>query len=122
MFSRFSRVEQHFLKKLQSAIKADSTCDLNFVIVLRRKATPVLELVARQGHQTQPVQVQVHGLRPVRYHLRTLNTPLGRRLRRLFSLALGEDNLDVASSLEDAQLTWVFRVHYPEEVVRRLSG
>ncbi|MGE0491202.1 MAG: hypothetical protein AB7S38_18485 [Vulcanimicrobiota bacterium] len=122
MFSRFSRVEQHFLKKLQGVIKGEPPCEVNFVIALRRKATPVLELMARQGQQIQPVQVQVHGLRPVRYHLRTLNTPLGRRLRKLFSMALGEENLDVASSLEDAQLTWVFRVHYPEEVVRRLSG
>lgn len=124
---QFTKLEEHFFGILQNLLGTLQERAPEYaarVIAQRRQPnSPYLELLASLGGESQTVMLQVHGLRPVRYHIQTRNTPLGRKLRRYFSLALGEENLNLrASQRTDEQITLLYHVHYPEQVAKRLGA
>jgi len=124
---QFTRLEEHFfgtLQKMLCTLQERAPEYAARVIAQRRRPnSPYLELLASLGGESQTVVLQVHGLRPVRYHIQTPNTPLGRKLRRYFSLALGEENLNLRASQQTGeQLSLLYHVHYPEEVLKRLGA
>ena len=124
---QFTRLEQHFFATLQTMLCALQERAPEYAVRViaqrRRPNSPYLELLASLNGESQAVMLQVHGLRPVRYHIQTPNTTLGRKLRRYFSLALGEENLNLrASQQTEEQLSLLYHVHYPEEVLRRLGA
>lgn len=124
---QFTRLEEHFfgtLQKLLCTLQERAPEYAARVIAQRRRPnSPYLELLASLGGESQTVLLQVHGVRPVRYHIQTPNTTLGRKLRRYFSLALGEENLNLRASQQTGeQLSLLYHVHYPEEVLKRLGA
>ena len=125
-FFRFTRVEEHFLMVLQRLLgflKARQSEAPRFLVCTRRRSSPQIEMSVSIGRSQQPVTLQIHGLKPVRYHFHTENTALGRKLRRYFSMVLGEANLVAQDSTQSGpNLSLVYHVHYPDEVVRHLSS
>lgn len=116
-FSGFTRLERHFLEQIAASLEK---APFKLVANLRQKRRPDFSLVARRGSQAQTVTVQVHGVRPVRYHLVTENTDLGRKLKVFFSELLGAANL-LTQDLDD-EISLVYHVHYPDELVKKLGG
>ncbi len=122
LFGRFSRLEQHFLRRLELVLhEAEGETRPELMIIFRQVPTPVLEVLARDPNGLQPVQIQIHGLKPVRYHIRTAQTDLGRRLRVLFSRALGKVNLQLTED-PPGEIHLLYHVHYSPDVLKRLSG
>jgi hypothetical protein len=62
-------------------------------VCARRRFDSQIQMYATIGRFQQEVTLHIHGLKPVRYHVQTANTVLGRKLRRYFSLILEEQNL-----------------------------
>jgi hypothetical protein len=125
-FFNFTRLEEHFLKILKRMLYLLFQSEgeaLRIIVFARRRNSPRLEMAASLGRAQQKVTLQIYGLKPVRYHVQTANTPLGRKLRRYFSMALGEENLNLAASNQTGEtLTLVYHVYYPEEVLRQLGS
>lgn len=125
-FFHFTRLEEHFLeilKRMLYHLCSEDGEQLRLLVCARRRSSPRVEMYASVGRSQQLVTLQVHGLKPVRYHIQTDNTALGRRLRNYFSLALDEGNLNLsASSLTGRTLNLVYHVYYPEEILRRLGA
>lgn len=120
--SQFTRLEQHFLHLVGERLHAEGEARLALRVLFRSQTSPEIELLASLGCHSQRVSVQVHGVRPVRYHIRTANTPLGRKLRRCLSQALGEENLHLAASAQSGpEISLLYHVHYPEDVLRQLG-
>lgn len=124
-FFHFNRLEEHFLSMLRRMlhlVMCQEDEPVRFLVCSRRRSTPQIEVYASQGRAQQLVTFQVCGRRPVRYHIQTENTALGRKLRRYFSLLLGEENLNLrASSQAGPTLSLVYHVRYPEDVLRELG-
>lgn len=124
-FFNFTRLEEHFLKILKRMlylVYSQEGEQLRILICARRRSTPRIEMYASVGRYQQLVTLQVYGLKPVRYHIQTDNTSLGRKLRNYFSMALGEENLNLAASNQTGPtLSLVYHVYYPEEVLRQLG-
>ena len=124
---QFTKLEEHFFGTLQNLLGTlqERAPEYAARVIAQRRCpnSPYLELLASLDGESQTVTLQVHGLRPVRYHIQTPNTPLGRKLRRYFSLALGEENLNLrASQPTGDQLNLLYHVHYPDDVVKRLGA
>ena len=120
----FTRLEEHLfhqLKRLLEVLQEHVQERLQLIADLRRPAPDHILLYASSRRQMQAVKIRIYGIQPVRYQIQTAASPLGRRLKRYFALALGEENLDLQSSVQSGPvLTYVFQVHYPEDVVKRL--
>lgn len=87
-----------------------------------RRSSAHIELHVSYRDQWQTALCQVHGLRPVRYHLQTGNTPVGKALSKLFAIALGDENLNLDTSVRTGpQLSLVYQVQYPDDVVKKLN-
>ena len=114
----FTRLEQHFLLEVQRQL-GDSD-SLALVADVGPRRAPELLLTARLGEDSQPVRIQVHGVRPVRYHVFTANTTLGHKIKSFLSRVLGPRNLVKARIDEQMRLT--YHVQYPESVTRTLGG
>ncbi len=114
----FTRLEQHFLLEIQRRL-ADSE-SLALVADVGPRRSPELLLTARMGELSQPVRIQVHGVRPVRYHVFTANTNLGHKIKSFLSRVLGPGNLVKARIDEQMRLT--YHVDYPENVTKTLGG
>lgn len=84
------------------------------------RSSPELLLTAKLGDDSQAVRIQVHGVRPVRYHVFTANTSLGHKIKSFLSRVLGPGNLVKAILEEQMRLT--YHVRYPEAVTKRLGG
>jgi len=125
-FFRFTRAEEHFLKilhRLVEFLNAREPQPPRFVVCARRRSTSQIQLYATIGQLQQEVTLHIHGISPVRYHVQTANTALGRRLRRYFSMILEEQNLlPRASTLTGQTLNLVYHVQYPEDVLRYLES
>lgn len=125
-FFNFTRLEEHFLKILKRTlfvVCSQESEPLRILVCARRRSTPRIEMYASVGRYQQSVTLQVYGLKPVRYHVQTDNTVLGRKLRRYFSMALGEENLNLqASNQTGPTLSLVYHVYYSEEVLRQLGS
>lgn len=117
----FDPKEQHFLRLLEAAVARLNTghpVPLKFNIYPRETPFGSLELMVGQGERRQPVRVFVKGLYPVTYHLVTENTPVGQRLKDYLDGALGEENLDRASSrLKGKFLSLIYSVRHERSVL-----
>lgn len=124
-FFHFSRLEEHFLKVLRRMVCVVNSSEgesLRLVVLFRRRNSPYIEMTASLNQMQQPLTLQVHGIKPVRYHVQTANTLLGRKLRRYFSQALGEENLHLGASNQTGDtLSLVYHVYYSEDVLRQLG-
>jgi hypothetical protein len=122
--SPYTRLEEHLfhqLRNLLELLQEHVQERLQLIADLKRPAADHILLYACSRGQMQTIRVRIYGIQPVRYQIQTSSTALGRRLKRYFALALGEDNLDLQSSVQNGPtLTWVFQVHYPEDVIKRL--
>lgn len=111
------------LKRMLLLVSSSEGDRLRVIVLFRRRSSPHIEMSASINGVTQRVSLQVHGIKPVRYHIQTANTAVGRKLRRYFSLALGEENLNLsASNQTGGTLSLVYHVYYPEEVLRQLGS
>jgi hypothetical protein len=124
-FFHFTRLEEHFLKVLKRilyVVNSSEGDNLRITVLFRRRNSPYIEMSASLNHMVQPITLQVHGIKPVRYHVQTSNTVLGRKLRRYFSQALGEENLHLGASNQTGPLlSLVYHVYYSEDVLRQLG-
>lgn len=125
-FFRFTRVELHvlgLLQRLSDFLQTREAEPPRFLVCARPRSNTRILLIASLGRSQQEVVLHAQGLRPVRYHVQTANTALGRRLRRYFHLVLGEPNLlPQASTQTGAKLSLVYHVRYPEEILRQLGS
>lgn len=125
-FFRFTRAEEHFLKilhRLVEFLNAREAQPPRFVVCARQRSNSRIQMYATIGRLQQEVTLHIHGLKPVRYHVQTANTALGRRLRRYFSMILEEQNLvPRASTLTGHTLSLVYHVEYPADVMRYLES
>lgn len=118
---QFTKLEWHLFASLSEAINVFPYGRIRVRASRSRQQTANIELHVSFKDQWQSATCRVHGLRPVRYHLKTANTPLGKTLCKLFGLALGEENLNLdVCHRNGPNLSLVFQVHYPDDIVKKL--
>jgi len=124
-FFNLTTVEKHFIKILQkTAAQVNQSVRENVRIILltRRRVAGKLDLFVSVGDRGQDVKIITTGIKPVCYMVITENTELGRTIKKLFSLALGQENLNARVSTESGTiLALFFNIYYPDRLLRSLG-
>jgi hypothetical protein len=124
-FFNLTTVEKHFIKLLQRTathVNRSLRENVRIILLTRRRIAGKLDLLVSVGGYGQDVKIITTGIKPVCYMVITENTELGRKIKKIFSLALGQENLNARVSTEsDTIIALFYNIYYPDRLLRSLG-